>query len=155
MSSRTSNSHRFGRHGANIHDVAAKVEHVVGDAGQLRHQHADILGAERDSEAHQFLHGEDEAVLHAHRRTIIEAIEVRQRLGVGLVLDQLLGASMEQPDVRIDALDDLAVELHDQPQDAVRRRVLRAEVDRVVADLLVARDRADGRVRRPRRRRRR
>ncbi len=41
--------------------------------------------------------------------------------------------------MRIDALDDLAVELHDQAQHAVRGRMLRAEVDRVVADRLVAR----------------
>ena len=40
--------------------------------------------------------------------------------------------------MRVDALDDLAVELHDQPEDAVRRRVLRAEVDGVIVDLLVA-----------------
>src|SRR5207248_3065030 len=35
-------------------------------------------------------------------------------------------------------LDHLAVELHDQAQDTVRRRVLRAEVNRVIAALLVA-----------------
>ena len=111
---------------------------MVGDAGQLRHQHADVLGAERHLEAHQLLDREHEAVLHAHRRAVIEPVEVGQRLGVGLVLDQLLGAAVEQADVRVDALDDLAVELHDQAQHAVRRRVLRAEVDRVVADRLVA-----------------
>ena len=93
----------------------------------------------RDLEAEQLLDRQHEAVLHAHRRAIIEPVEVGQRLGVGLVLDQLLGAAVEQADVRVDALDDLAVELHDQAEDAVRRRVLRAEVDRVIADLLVAR----------------
>ncbi len=72
-------------------------------------------------------------MLHAQRRAVIEAVEVRQRLQVGLVLDQLLGAAVEQADVRIDPLDDLAVELHHQAQHAVRGRVLRAEVDRVVA----------------------
>ena len=112
---------------------------MVLDAGQLRHHRSDVLGAERDLEAEQLLDREHEAVLHAHRRAVIEPVEVRQRLGVGLVLDQLLGAAVEQADVRVDALDDLAVELHDQPQHAVRRRVLRAEVDRVIADLLVAR----------------
>ena len=99
---------------------------------------ADVLGADRDLEAQQLLDREHEAVLHAHRRAIIEPVEIRQRLGVGLVLDQLLGAAVEQADMRIDALDDLAVELHDQAQHAVRRRMLRAEVDRVIADRLVA-----------------
>ncbi len=92
----------------------------------------------RDLEAHQLLDGEHEAVLHAHRRAVIEPVEVRQRLGVGLVLDQLLGAAVEQADMRVDPLDDLAVQLHDQAEHAVRRRVLRPEVDRVIADLLVA-----------------
>ncbi len=36
---------QVGRHGAHVHDVAAEVQHMVGDAGQLRHQHADILRA--------------------------------------------------------------------------------------------------------------
>ena len=40
--------------------------------------------------------------------------------------------------MRVDALDDLAVELHDQPQDAVRGGVLGPEIDRVIADLVVA-----------------
>src|SRR6059058_1352772 len=58
-----------------------------------------------------------EAVLHAHRRAIIEAVEIGDRLGVGLVLDQFLGAAVEQSDVRVDALDDLAVELEDKAKD--------------------------------------
>src|SRR5438045_3368153 len=41
--------------------------------------------------------------------------------------------------MRVDALDDLAIQLHDQPQHAVRGRVLRTKVDRVIAELLVAR----------------
>ena len=99
---------------------------------------ADVLGADRDLEAEQLLDREHEAVLHAHRRAVIEPVEVGQRLGVGLVLDQLLGAAVEQADMRVDPLDDLAVQLHDQAKHAVRRRVLRPEVDRVVVDLLVA-----------------
>src|SRR5690606_41454703 len=40
--------------------------------------------------------------------------------------------------MRIDTFDDLAVELHDQAQDTVCRRVLRTEIDRVIGDDLVA-----------------
>ena len=40
---------------------------------------------------------------------------------------------------RIDPLDDFTIELHDQAEDAVSGRVLRAEVDRVVVDRLVTR----------------
>ncbi len=41
--------------------------------------------------------------------------------------------------MRIDALDDLAVEFQHQAQHAMRRRVLRPEVDVEVADALLAR----------------
>ncbi len=50
-------------------------------------------------------------------------------------LDELLRAAMQQPDMRIGPLDDLAVHLQNQAQHAVRRRMLRPEVDRVAVDL--------------------
>ena len=74
-------------------------------------------------------------MLLVHRRDVVEPIEIRHRLQIGLVLDQLFGAAMQQPDMRIDALDDLAVELQHQAQHAVRRRMLRPEVDVEVADV--------------------
>ena len=40
---------------------------------------------------------------------------------------------MQQPDMRIDALDDLAVELQHQAQHAMRRRMLRPEIDGEIA----------------------
>jgi hypothetical protein len=40
---------------------------------------------------------------------------------------------MQQPDMRIDALDHLAVELQHQAQDAVRGRVLRPEINCEIA----------------------
>ena len=41
------------RHRADVHDVAAEVEQMVGDAGQLGEQHAQILGAQRHLEMEQ------------------------------------------------------------------------------------------------------
>ena len=117
---------------------------MVRDARQLGEEHAEILRADRHFEVEQLLDREHIAVLHAQRRAIIEPVEIRQRLLVGLVLDQLLGAAVEQADMRIEPLDDLAVELHHQPQHAVRGGMLRAEVDRVVLDLDVARRRVGG-----------
>jgi hypothetical protein len=43
-------------------------------------------------------------MLLVHRRHIVEAVKIGDRLQVGLVLDQLFGAAMEQADMRIDAL---------------------------------------------------
>ena len=68
-------------------------------------------------------------MLLVHRRHVVEAVEIGQRLEIGLVLDQLLGAAVKQADMRVDALDDLAVELEHEAQYAVRRRVLRPEID--------------------------
>ena len=87
----------------------------------------------RHREAEQLLDREAEGVLLVHRRDIVEPVEIRDRLQIGLVLDQLLGAAMQQADMRIDALDHLAVELEHQAQHAVRRRMLRPEIDGEVA----------------------
>ena len=77
-------------------------------------------------------------MLLVHRRDVVEPVEIRDRLQIGLVLDQLLGAAMQQADVRIDALDDLAVELQHQAQHAVRGRMLRPEIDGEVAEVCSA-----------------
>jgi hypothetical protein len=44
---------------------------------------------------------------------------------------------MEEPDMRIDPLDDLAVEFENEAQDTVGRRVLRAEIDGEIADRML------------------
>src|SRR5262245_9873923 len=58
-------------------------------------------------------------MLLVHRRDIVEAVEIRDRLQIGFVLDQLLGAAMKQADMRIDPLHHLAVEFKHKAQDAV------------------------------------
>ena len=85
------------------------------------------MSAARHLDAEQFFGGETEGVLLVHRRDIVEPVEIRDRLQIGLVLDQLLGAAMQETDMRIDARDHLAVEFQHQTQHAVRRRMLRAE----------------------------
>ena len=100
-----------------------------------RIEHADELAAARHRDAEQLLDRQREGVLLVHRRDVVEPVEIGDRLQVGLVLDQLLGAAVEQADMRIDALDDLAVELQHEAQHAVRRRMLRPEVDGEGADV--------------------
>ena len=126
------------RHRTDVHDVGTDIEHVVADPRQLREQHAQILRPLGHFDVEQLFDREDVAVFLRQRRTVVEPVEIRQRLQIGLVLDQLFGAAVEQSDMRIDAFDDLAVELHHHPQHAVRRRVLRPEVDRVIGDHFVA-----------------
>ena len=50
------------------------------------------------------------------------------------MLDQLLRAAVQKSDMRVDALDNLAIELDYKPQDTVRRRVLGAEIDGEIAN---------------------
>ena len=76
-------------------------------------------------------------MLLVHRRDIVEPVEIGHVLQIGARLHQLLGAAMEQPDMRIDALDDLAVEFEHEAQHAMRRRMLRAEIDREIAKVLI------------------
>ncbi len=119
---------------ADVHGLRGDVEQVGEQAADLGIEHADQLGALGHLQLEQLLAGQAEGVLLVHRRDVVEPVEVADRLQVGLVLDQLLGAAMQQADVRIDALDHLAVQLQHQPQHAVRGRMLRPEVDVEVAD---------------------
>jgi hypothetical protein len=73
-----------------------------------------------------------------HRRDIIEPVEIRYILQIGARLHQFFGAAMKEPDMRIDALDDFAVEFENEPQDAMCRGMLRAKIDREIADWIVA-----------------
>ena len=73
-----------------------------------------------------------------HRRDIIEPVEIRNILQVGARLHQLFGATMEEPNVRIDALDDFAVELENEPQNAMRGGMLRTPIEGEITDRIVA-----------------
>ena|SRR5215813_14592188 len=62
-------------------------------------------------------------------RDVVEPVEIGDRLQIRLVLDQLLGPAVRETDMRVDALDHLAVKLKHQPQHAVRGQVLRPEIE--------------------------
>ena len=121
---------------ADVHRLRGDVEQMRQDAADLAIQHADQLPAARHRDAEQLFRREAEGVLLIHRRDVIEPVEIRDRLQIGLVLDQLFGAAMQQADMRIDARNDFAVEFQHQTQHAVRRRMLRSEVDGEVAKVL-------------------
>jgi hypothetical protein len=100
-------------------------------------QHPDQAGPARHLDPGQLLDRQAPGVFLVHRRDIVEPVEIGQVLQIGAAFHQLLGAAMQEPDMRVAAFDDLAVEFQHKPQDAMRRRVLRAEVDVEVADRLV------------------
>ena len=119
---------------ADVHRLRGDVEQMRQDAADLAVQHPDQLPAARHLDAEQLFRREAERVLLVHRRDIVEPVEIRDRLQIGLVLDQLFGAAMKQADMRIDARDHFAVELQHQAQHAMRRRMLRPEIDGEIAE---------------------
>lgn len=76
-------------------------------------------------------------MLVGHHRHVVQAVEVGQGLQIGLVLDQLLGAPVQETDVGVGADDLLPAELENKTQDAMGGGMLGTEVDGVVADLAV------------------
>jgi hypothetical protein len=59
-------------------------------------------------------------------------VKIRQCLQVRLVLNQLLSATMQQPNVRICTLHDFSVQLQEQPQHSMGCWMLRSKIDGVV-----------------------
>ena len=117
------------RHRPDVERHGGDVEQMAEDAGDLVEQHPDVLCPDRHLDAEQLLDREHEAVLLHHRRDVLEPVEVGDALQVRADLDELLGAAMQEPDVRVGPLDHLAVHLQDEAEHTVRGRVLRAEVD--------------------------
>src|SRR6185312_13749597 len=117
------------RQRADIHGLRGHLQEMVEEAPDFRIEHADILRPRRNLHAEELFERQHKAMLLIHRRDIIEPVEIAQRLHVGLVLDQLLGAAMKQTDMRVDTLDDLAVELQHQTQHAVGCGMLRPKID--------------------------
>lgn len=110
---------------------------MVQDTCDLTEQRPDVLGALRDLDVQQLLDGQGKALLVRHHGNVIQSVEVRQGLHVGLIFDQLLGTTMKQTDVGVRADNLLAIELQNQPKHTVSSRMLGSEVDRVVTDLPV------------------
>lgn len=121
----------------NIHGVREDGHQVVKDTSDLSKECSDELGSLGNLDVEQLLDGEGEALLVGHHRDVVESVKVRQGLEICLVLDQLLGTSMQQTDVGVGADNLLAVELENQTQHAVSGGMLRTKVDGVVSDLAV------------------
>src|SRR5580704_6039271 len=102
---------------------------MIEEASDLAIKHANILRARWNRQTEQPLARERKAVLLVHGSDVIEPVEIGNRLKIGLVLYQLFGAAMKQTDMGVDSPHDFPVEFQHQPQDPVRRRMLRPEID--------------------------
>ncbi len=63
----------------------------------------DVFGPEGDVDVEQLLHGQGEGLLIAHHAHVVQAVEVREGLEIGLVLDELLCPPVEESDVGVGA----------------------------------------------------
>src|SRR6516165_4475728 len=120
--------------GPDIKDESAYTEQVVQDPGDLSKRDTNVLRPGWRRDPHQFFDSERESMLLAHRRYVVEPVEIRDRLQIRLVLDQFFRAAVQQTDMRIGALDDLAVHLQNEAHHAVRRRVLWTEIHHEISD---------------------
>ena len=109
---------------------------MIQDAGDFVEHGADVLGTLGRLDPHQGFDRAHIGVLVAHHRHVIQAIHVADRLVERLGLGQLFGTTVQQAHVGVGTHDGFAVHFQDQAQHTVRGRMLRAEVHRVVADLL-------------------
>ena len=117
------------RERADVEGVRAEPDQVGGDARQLRHDHAPVLGPLRRLDAAQLLDRQHAAEVVHRRGDVVGAVGPGDDLGVAVVLAQLLGAPVQVADDRVAVDDQLAVELEHDPQHAVGAGVLRPHVE--------------------------
>ena len=117
--------------GAELHAAGAEADQVGVDPGELHHQHPDDAGplGHLVGDAEQLLDGQAVGRLLEHRRQVVHAGAERDALHPGAELHVLLDTGVQVADSRPGLGDGLAVELEDEAEHAVRRRVLRPHVD--------------------------
>ncbi len=100
--------------------------------------------APRHLELEQLLERHVQRLLVGHRRDVVVLVDDRGDLHVRELLAELLDRAVQVADVRRRLDDDLAVEEQVHPEHAVRRRVLRPEVQQHQLGFGVVADRAGG-----------
>ena len=125
----------------------AEPDEVRVDAVQLAQQHAHPGRLARYLDPEQLLDREHEDELVVLEDEVVDPPGVRDRLPPRLLLHVLLEARVQVADHGVQPDDGLAVQVDHEAEHAVRRRMVRAEVD--LEDVLgVRRDLEDGRDRR-------
>ena len=116
------------RQAADVEREPAHEQRVAGDPVELRGEDPDVLRAPRDLHVEQLLEGHDRRPLAEERRDVLQRIHVRDRVVVVGILGELLDATVQVAQDRVEVHDLLAAQLQDDPQHAVGRRVLGTHV---------------------------
>ena len=106
-------------------------------AVDLGHDHTQIFRALRNGDAQETLGRQAVHPIVVHGRQIVGgAIGESDDLGIGAVFDDLLQGAVHVADAYVQARDLLAVETGDKPHDAVGARVVGADVDEEILDVV-------------------
>ena len=97
---------------------------------QLKMDDAQVLGARWDLDVEQRFDGPHEGHRVEVVREVVHPLDDWDHLPVRLALGGLLDPRVDVADERLDVADDLALERGEQPEHAVRRRVMRPDVER-------------------------
>ena len=117
------------RHRSDIERVRAQPKLVAGNALQFRQDHANILRARRRFHVHQFFDRFAVAEPIRHGGAIVHAVDVGIEHRVGAVLGNFFHAAVQVSDDALGAENFFAVELQNDAQHAVRRRMLRPHIN--------------------------
>src|SRR5258707_9083764 len=119
---------------ADIERLGRHVEEMREQTSDLGIEDPDQLPALGNRDAEKPFGRQAERVLLVHGRHVVEPVEIGQRLQIRLMLDQLFSAAVQEADMGVDALNDLAVKLKHKAKHAVGRGVLGPEVEGEIAD---------------------
>ena len=106
----------------------AQPDQVRSNALKLHQDHTQGLGARRHIQVNQFLDRHTIRQVVAHRVHVIEAVGHHFGLLIGLGFHVLFDAGVQETDIGNAVDDDLAIQLQQQAQHAVRGGMLRAHV---------------------------
>ena len=114
--------------------VRTQPHQVVQQARDFGKHHPDVLRPNRHFKTQKLFDGQAVRMLVGHHGHVIQSIHIRKRLNVGFVLGQLFSGAVQQSNVRIGALHNLAIELQHKAQYTVGCRVLRPQIQGIVLD---------------------
>jgi hypothetical protein len=117
------------REGPQLHGRGADAREMVAHPRDLAHDHADVLAPLRDVDAEQLLDGRGVAEVVDERRDVVQPVRVRDGVVVAADLAVLLEGAMEIADLDVGLADDLSVELGQDADDPVHRRMRGPDAD--------------------------
>ena len=108
--------------------MRAQPHQMTADARQFGQHHPHPLRVGRDFDLQQLFHRQGVGQIVSKVGQVVHAVGQRHHLLPVERLGLLLDAGMQEPDIRFGPADDLAIQFEDDPQHAMRGRVLRPHV---------------------------